>query len=179
MTAAGGPNTVKNREHGSLLAIFGIGVLLKGKSGIGKSECALDLINRGHALIADDAVDLVRCGDDVIGSSPDIIKNLLEIRGLGIVNVRDLFGAPAIRDSQKIDMIIELVEWQADMVVDRVGIDQEQRPLLGVNFPYLVIPVRMGRNLGTIVEVAVRNELLRRGGVNTALLLEKQLTEVK
>ncbi len=168
----------RDMTHGTLLDIFGVGVLLKGKSGIGKSECALELIMRGHPLVADDVVDLTLRSDHVNGSSPEPVRNLLEIRGLGIVNVRDLFGIIAVRDSKKIDMVIELTEWQPGQMVERLGVEEEQTELLGISLPYLVIPVRLGRDLGSIIEVAARNLLLRQAGINTALALEEHLDEI-
>ncbi len=168
----------REMTHGTLLDVFGVGVLLKGKSGIGKSECALELIMRGHPLVADDVVELTLRSDHVNGSSPEAVKNLLEIRGLGIVNVRDLFGIVAVRDSKKIDVVIELVEWQPKQAVERLGAEEEQTELLGISLPYLVIPVRLGRDLGSIVEVAARNLLLRRAGINTALALEEHLGQM-
>lgn len=155
--------------HGVMVDVHGVGILLEGKSGIGKSECALFLIERGHRLVADDQVDLVRMpGGHVVASSPPLLRYHLEIRGLGILPVRELFGATAVRDAMELDLVIELRSVGEDGDVDRLGLDDPRRDVLGVPIPVRTIPVRPGRDMGTLLEVAARNELLRRAGLNPA-----------
>lgn len=164
--------------HGTLMDIFGVGVLLTGRSSIGKSECALELILRGHPLVADDVVEVSRHGSYLIGRSPELVRNHLEIRGLGIVNVCDLFGIVAVRERKNLHLVIELLEWRPGQEVERLGLEERSLEILGVSLPRLVLPVRPGRNLGTIVEVAARNELLKRAGIHTALALKHRLDEI-
>jgi len=162
--------------HGVLLDVFGVGILILGKSGIGKSECALDLILRGHRLITDDMVSIQRRLPSVLfGSGFDVIQHHMEIRGLGIINIRHLFGVEAIRERKRIELVIELVAWEDQMEYDRVGLEEERYALLGVEIPMLKIPVTPGRNLSTIIEVAARNFLLKRMGYNSALEFESKL----
>jgi len=156
-------------RHGVLLDIYGLGILIEGASGIGKSECALDLIARGHRLVADDVVEVKRIGaEKLMGSSPELLREHLEIRGLGIMNIRDLFGVSAISTTKTIDLSIKLERWDEASEVDRLGIDPQAIEILGVNVPQLVIPVSPGRNLSTLVETAVRVQLLRIRGYNAA-----------
>ncbi|MEW6431339.1 MAG: HPr(Ser) kinase/phosphatase [Myxococcota bacterium] len=169
--------TATGSLHGVLLDVFGVGVLLLGKSGIGKSEIALDLIMRGHRLIADDIVNLVRRAGDVYGHGNDLIQHHMEIRGLGILNVEALFGVAAVRDRKKIELIIELVEWAPNAEYDRLGLDQESMNLVGVELPHAVVPVRPGRNMTTIVEVAARNHLLKLRGHNSAQEFADRLSQ--
>jgi HPr kinase/phosphorylase len=162
--------------HGVLMDVFGVGILILGKSGIGKSECALDLILRGHRLIADDMVSIQRrLPTSLFGSGFDVIQHHMEIRGLGIINIRQLFGVEAIRERKRIELVIELVAWGEQMECDRVGLEEEQYSLLGVDVPVLKIPVTPGRNLSTIIEVGARNYLLKRMGFNSALEFEGKL----
>ncbi len=154
--------------HGVLVDVFGVGVLLLGKSGIGKSEIALDLVMRGHRLVADDIVNLLRRGVDAHGHGNDLIQHHMEIRGLGILNIKDLFGVAAVRDRKKIELIIELVEWNPNAEYDRLGLEEDSMNLVGVDVPHAVVPVRPGRNMTTIVEVAARNHLLKLRGHNSA-----------
>jgi len=162
--------------HGVFLDVFGVGILILGKSGIGKSECALDLILRGHRLIADDMVSIQRrLPSALIGSGFDVIRHHMEIRGLGIINIRHLFGVEAIRERKRIELVIELVAWDEQMEYDRVGLEEERYAILGVEIPMLKIPVTPGRNLSTIIEVAARNYLLKRMGHNSALEFESKL----
>ncbi|GMU59499.1 MAG: hypothetical protein AMXMBFR34_12620 [Myxococcaceae bacterium] len=169
--------TATGSLHGVLLDVFGVGVLLLGKSGIGKSEIALDLIMRGHRLIADDIVNLVRRAGDVYGHGNDLIQHHMEIRGLGILNVEALFGVASVRDRKKIELIIELVEWAPNAEYDRLGLDQESMNLVGVELPHAVVPVRPGRNMTTIVEVAARNHLLKLRGHNSAQEFADRLSQ--
>ncbi len=162
--------------HGVLMDVFGVGLLLLGKSGIGKSECALDLILRGHRLVADDMVHIQkRSPSSVIGSGFEVIQHHMEIRGLGILNIRSLFGVEAIREKKKIELILELMEWDAHREYDRLGFEEEKFSILGVELPMLRIPVTPARNLTTIIEVAVRNHLLKVMGYDSALEFEKKL----
>lgn len=162
--------------HGVLLDVFGVGVLILGKSGIGKSECALDLITRGHRLVSDDVVKIIQTEPTTLfGTSFNLIKNLMEIRGLGIINIRDLFGVEAIRKRKKIDLVVELVDWLSIEKPERLGLDQKTLKILNVDMPFIRIPVTPGRNLTTIIEVAARNHILRISGILTPMELEKQL----
>jgi len=155
--------------HGCLVDVYGVGILLIGKSGIGKSECALGLVERGQRLVADDIVVIRRKVQDAIfGSAADLIKYHMEIRGLGILNIKDLFGVSSIRRNKKIELVVELVEWSEDLDVERLGLDEHTYPILELDIPYLKIPVRPARDLTMIVEVAARNHLLRRMGFNAA-----------
>jgi HPr kinase/phosphorylase len=156
-------------RHGVLIDIYGLGVLIEGASGIGKSECALDLIARGHRLVSDDVVEVRRIGADRLsGTAPELLREHLEIRGLGIINIRDLFGVSAISASKNIDLSIMLERWDEASEVDRLGIDAQAIEILGVDVPQVLIPVSPGRNLSTLVETAVRVQLLRQRGYNAA-----------
>ena len=164
--------------HGVLLDVLGIGILLLGKSGIGKSETALDLLARGHRLVADDIVDIRQKGPNfVFGSGSGIIRHHMEIRGLGIINIKDLFGISAVRDTKKIELVIELVEWNADEEYDRLGLDDLFYEVLDVRIPMLKLPVRPGRNIATIIEVSARNQLLKFQGHNSARAFQEQLNK--
>jgi HPr kinase/phosphorylase len=156
-------------RHGVLIDIYGLGVLIEGASGIGKSECALDLIARGHRLVSDDLVEVRRIGADRLsGTAPELLREHLEIRGLGIINIRDLFGVSAISASKNIDLSIMLERWDEASEVDRLGIDAQAIEILGVSVPQVLIQVSPGRNLSTLVETAVRVQLLRARGYNAA-----------
>ena len=162
--------------HGVLVDILGVGVLITGPSGIGKSECALELVVRGHRLVADDVVVVKKTpGGKLIGSGPEIIKYLVEVRGLGIVNVRDLFGISAIKTKKAVDLVVELVLWDEKESYDRLGIDEHTYTVAGVSLPYMRMPVTPGRNIAIIVEVAARNHALKSQGANAALFLERRL----
>jgi HPr kinase/phosphorylase len=162
--------------HGVLIDVFGVGVLILGKSGIGKSECALDLILRGHRLVADDMVYIQkRAPNTLIGSGFEVIQHHMEIRGLGIINIRSLFGVEAIRERKKIELVLELMEWDTSREYDRLGFEEEKYTILGVDLPMLKIPVTPARNLTTIIEVAARNHLLKVMGYDSALEFEKKL----
>ncbi|MGD9653033.1 MAG: HPr(Ser) kinase/phosphatase [Candidatus Dadabacteria bacterium] len=151
--------------HGVLMDIHRLGVLLLGKSGIGKSECALDLILRGSKLISDDIVEIRKVGPTrLVGNGPERIKHLMEIRGVGIINIKDLFGTTSVMERREIDMVIELVQWNPDTEYDRLGIETGTYNILGIDLPHLVIPVSPGRNTATIIEVAARNQLLKQSG---------------
>ena len=166
----------KTTMHGVLVDVFGIGVLLLGKSGIGKSETALELVMNGHRLVADDIVEVSRReGQTLIGTGPDIIKHHMEIRGLGILNITDLFGVSAVRDLKKIEVVAELVEWKAEEEYDRLGVDDLNYTILGVQIPLIRLPVRPGRNLAAIVQVAARNQLLKIKGHHSAREFQERL----
>ena len=155
--------------HGVLMDVFGIGVLIIGKSGIGKSELALDLVLRGHRLVADDIVNIKKKPPSTLyGSGSEIIKYHMEIRGLGIINIRDLFGISAVRDRKVIELIAELHEWDPKSEYDRLGVEEKKYTLLDVRIPFVQVPVRPGRNLAAIIEVASRNYLLKLGGHHSA-----------
>jgi HPr kinase/phosphorylase len=164
--------------HGVLVDIYGIGILISGTSGIGKSETALELVKRGHRLIADDAVEIRQSAPNVlVGNAPELIKHLLEIRGVGIINVMTLFGAGAIRNSTRISVVINLEIWQQDKQYDRLGLDEETTRIIDTDLTLVTIPVRPGRNLAVIVEVAAMNFRLKRMGYNAAQQFTNKLTE--
>ena len=170
--------TATGSLHGVLLDVFGVGILLLGKSGIGKSEIALDLIMHGQRLIADDVVNVVRRSGDVYGHGNDLFQHHMEIRGLGILNLEALFGIAAVRNRKKIELIIELVEWAPKAEYDRLGLEQESMNVVGVEVPHAIVPVRPGRNMSTIVEVAARNHLLKLRGHNSATIFANRLGQV-
>lgn len=156
-------------RHGVLIEIYGEGVLILGDSGVGKSETAIELVKRGHRLVADDAVEIRRTSNiTLVGSSPDNIRHFLELRGIGIINARQLFGIGAVKVSEKIDMVVELEPWNPEKVYDRMGVDNHYMSILGVKVPYLTIPVKPGRNLAVILEVAAMNNRQKKMGYNAA-----------
>jgi len=163
--------------HGVLVDIYGVGVLITGQSGVGKSEAALELIKRGHRLVADDSVEIRKEDDDrLIGSSPPLIKHFLEIRGLGIIDVMTLFGAGSVIDRKNISLIIHLELWDDYKQYDRLGLDEETMEIMDVHLPRATIPVRPGRNIAVIIEVAAMNFRLKRMGVNAAKDFSTRLT---
>jgi HPr kinase/phosphorylase len=160
--------------HGILLGMYGLGVLLLGDSGIGKSECALDLITHGHHLISDDLVLIKRVGDKLEGKSPELTYEHLEIRGLGILNIRDLFGVSAIGKDKNIDVCVELKKWNEVEEIDRLGLEIFEENIFGIKIPKFVLPVSSGRNISTLVETAIRLHLLKMSGYDAAQkLIEK------
>ena len=162
--------------HGVLVDVLGVGVLIIGKSGIGKSECALDLVARGYRLVSDDVVIVKRMPPSVLfGSSSELIKYHMEIRGLGIINVKDLYGITAIREKKQMDIVVELVKWDSETEYDRLGLEENTYNILGVDLPYLRVPVSPGRSVATIVEVAARNQILKIMGHHPAKALEREL----
>jgi HPr kinase/phosphorylase len=164
--------------HGVLVDVYGVGMLITGGSGIGKSETALELVKRGHRLIADDAVEIRQTSDNnLFGTAPDLIRHLLEIRGLGILNVMTLFGAGAVRNQVSISLVVKLENWQQDKQYDRLGLDEETTKIIETEVPLLTVPVRPGRNLAVILEVAAMNFRLKRMGYNAALQFTNKLTE--
>jgi HPr kinase/phosphorylase len=157
-------------------------VLIAGDSGIGKSECALDLVVRGHRLVADDAVEVRRRGEtDLIGTCPELTRHHMEVRGLGVINIRDLFGVASTRMSKRMEMVVQLERWDPTRQYDRLGLEENVYELFGVKIPLVHMPVAPGRNLAILVEVAARNQLLRARGMNAARdlasRLEQQLRE--
>ena len=162
--------------HGVLVDIYGIGVLITGKSGVGKSETALELVKRGHRLVADDCVEIRQEDQDtLVGTSPDLIEHLLEIRGLGIINVMTLFGAGAVRNYKRITLVISLEIWDQKKNYDRLGLDEEKMKIIDTELTKITLPVRPGRNLAVIIEVAAMNFRLKRMGVNAAQQFSERL----
>jgi HPr kinase/phosphorylase len=165
--------------HGVLIDIYGVGVLITGKSGVGKSETALELVKRGHRLVADDCVEIRQEDDDtLVGNSPELIEHLLEIRGLGIINVMTLFGAGAVRNYKKISLVIHLELWDQTKQYDRLGLDEETMRIIDTSVTKLTVPVRPGRNLAVIIEVAAMNFRLKKMGVNAAEQFASRLSDV-
>ena len=165
-------------RHGVLLDILGLGVLITGESGIGKSECALDLIGRGHRLVADDTVEVKVRGESVrSGTCPGVTRHYVEIRGLGLVNVTDLFGVSATRSSKRIELVVQLERWEAGREYDRLGLTLDSYEILGVSIPMVRMPVAPGRNVAMLVEVAARNSVLRSRGRHAARLLAERLED--
>ena len=164
--------------HGVLLDILGLGVLVIGESGIGKSECALDLVVRGHRLVADDVVEL-RCRAQafVIGTCPELTRHHMEIRGLGLINVQDLFGVASTRSSKRVELVVQLERWEHGREYDRLGIDEESYEIVGTKLPMIRMPVAPGRNVSILVEVAARNQLLRARGHHSARRLVDRLNQ--
>lgn len=164
--------------HGVLIDVFGVGMLIIGQSGIGKSELALDLVLRGHRLVADDIVNIKkRPPATLYGMGSEIIKYHMEIRGLGIINIKDLFGIASIRDRKLVELVAELKEWDPRAEYDRLGAEEQHYTLLDVHLPYMQIPVRPGRNLTTIIEVAARNQLLKLAGHNSAREFQEHINQ--
>jgi HPr kinase/phosphorylase len=162
--------------HGVLVDVLGVGVLLLGKSGIGKSECALELVLRGHRLVADDVVSIKKkMPGALVGQAAQQIQHHMEIRGLGILNIKDLFGVAAIREKKIIDIVLELVEWDPEVEYDRLGLDDQVYSILGVDLPHLKVPVRPGRDLASIIQVAARNFLLKWMGYHSAREFQEKL----
>ncbi|MGN0630460.1 MAG: HPr(Ser) kinase/phosphatase [Ruminococcus sp.] len=156
-------------RHGVLIEIYGEGVFITGESGVGKSETAIELVKRGHRLVADDAVEIRKVSNDtLVGSSPDNIRHFLELRGIGIINARRLFGIGAVKSRENIELIVEMEQWNPEKIYDRMGVDTQYVSLLGVKVPSLTIPVRPGRNLAVILEVAAMNNRQKKMGYNAA-----------
>ena len=157
-------------RHGVLIEAYGEGVLITGESGIGKSEAALELVKRGHRLIADDAVEIKKISaNSLLGTSPELIRNYIELRGIGIINVAKLFGVGAVRAENQIDLVVNIVHWNTQEVYDRLGLEDKYMEILGVNVPLNVIPITPGRNLAMILEVAAMNNRQKKMGYNAAL----------
>ena len=166
-------------RHGVLVDVYGVGVLLTGESGVGKSEAALELVKRGHQLVADDVVDICRVADDrLIGEAPEMVRHFMEIRGIGIIDIRAMYGVGSVIISKSIDMVIHMEKWDQTKEYDRLGLTEETVTILGVKVPYQIMPVRPGRNLAIIIEVASRNLSLRRLGYSAAHELDRRLNEM-
>lgn len=165
-------------RHGVLVEVYGEGILLLGDSGVGKSETAIELIKRGHRLIADDAVEIKKVSaTTLVGQAPDLIRHYVELRGIGIVDVRRLFGMGAIKETEKIDLVINLEPWRQGKMYDRLGLEEETTNILGIDVPTILIPVSPGRNLSVVIEVAAMNNRQKRMGYNTAAEFNKRLME--
>ena len=162
-------------RHGVLLDVSGEGVMITGDSGIGKSESAIELIMRGHRLVADDAVEIRRISDQLIGTAPEVIRHYIELRGIGVIDVRQLFGMSAIRTESQIDLVVQFEQWDNTKFYDRLGIEDHYVEILDVKVPCVTIPVRPGRNLASIVEVAAMNNRHRRYGFNAAQELAQRV----
>ena len=155
----------------------GEGVLIMGDSGVGKSETAIELVKRGHRLIADDAVEISRVSDVLTGTAPELIRHYIELRGIGVVDVRRLFGMSAVKVESQIDLVVNLEQWKEGFAYDRLGLDDQTVSILGVQLPTLTIPVQPGRNLAVIIEVAAMNNRHKKMGYNAALELTTQLSQ--
>ncbi len=162
-------------RHGVLLDIYGEGVLITGESGVGKSETAIELVKRGHRLVADDAVEIRRVTNQLIGKAPELIRHYIELRGIGVIDVQQLFGMSAVKLESQIDLVVYLERWQEDKFYDRLGLDEEKVDILGMKLPILTIPVQPGRNLAAIVEVAAMNNRAKKYGYNAAKTLVETL----
>ncbi len=163
-------------RHGVLVEVYGEGILILGESGVGKSETAVELVKRGHRLVADDAVEIKKVSAiSLVGSSPEIIRHFIELRGVGIIDVKEIFGIGAVKNTEKIDMVINLEPWVDGRHYDRLGIDDEYTEILGIQIPSLLIPVKPGRNLAIIIEIAAMNNRQKRNGYNAAEELNKRL----
>lgn len=166
-------------RHGVLVEVYGEGVLLLGDSGIGKSETAIELIKRGHRLIADDAVEISKVSEKtLVGKAPEIIRYYMELRGIGIIDIRRIFGAGAVKETEKIQLVINLEPWIEGKIYDRLGIENEYMDILGIKVPSITVPVRPGRNLAVIMEIAAMNARLKKMGYNTAEEFNKKLEEI-
>ena len=165
-------------RHGVFVEVYGEGVLILGESGVGKSETAIELVKRGHRLIADDAVEIKKVSSKtLVGTAPEIIRYFVELRGIGIVDVRRLFGMGSVKESEKIDLIINLESWQDGKMYDRLGLDEQTTDILGINVPSIVLPVCPGRNLSVVIEVAAMNNRQKKMGYNTAEEFNKRLMQ--
>ncbi len=165
-------------RSGVFVDVYGVGILILGKSGIGKSECALDLIDRGHRLVADDVVMIMKKDTEtLVGSCPDLTSHHMEIRGLGIINIKDLYGVSSIQKKKEIDLVLELVEWTASESFDRLGLEEQTFGIMDVMKPFLRMPVTPGRNMALIMEVAARNHLLKATGFSSVHRFESRLDQ--
>ena len=165
-------------RHGVLVEIYGEGILIIGESGVGKSETAIELLKRGHRLVADDAVEIKKVSNrTLVASSPKIIQHFIELRGIGIVNVKNIFGMGAVKDTENVDLVVNLEQWRSGIEYDRLGLENEYTDILGVKVPQITIPVKRGRNLAVILEVAAMNNRQKRMGISAAQELNQRLTE--
>ena len=161
--------------HGVLLDVYGVGVLLSGASGIGKSETALEMVKRGHRLVADDMVMIKNVKNRIFGTAPDVIRFFMEIRGIGIIDVKNMYGVGSVLYEKEVELVLELEKWDNDKQYERLGKDEQYFEMLGVSIPKITIPVRPGRNLAIIAEVAARNYRLKKSGYNAAVEIDKKL----
>ena len=165
-------------RHGVLVEIYGEGVFITGESGVGKSETAIELVKRGHRLIADDAVEIRRMGDgELMGSAPELIRHYMELRGIGVVDIQQLFGVSAVKDNAQIDLVINLELWKDGAVYDRLGLEEQTTEILDVEVPTITIPVKPGRNLAVILEVAAMNNRHKKMGFNAALAFTEKINK--
>jgi len=165
------------QTHGALIHVLGVGVLLLGPSGVGKSECALELVCRGHQLVADDVVRIRAVESVLLGTSPDLIRHYIEIRGIGLLYIPDLYGTDSVRVESPVDLLVHLEPWREDVEYERIGLERQREELAGVAIPSLVLPVRPARNMATLVEVGVRDHLQRAAGSNAARRLDDRMRE--
>ncbi|MCD6487446.1 MAG: hypothetical protein J7K35_09015 [Syntrophobacterales bacterium] len=164
--------------QGVLIELFGIGIIITGGSGIGKSECGLELITRGHRLVADDSVDIIKAPDGTLyGKCPDVTRHFMEIRGIGVVNVESLFGRDAVSDGISVDIIVELIRWEDWNDMDRLGSKEQHCRILAVDLPILRLPVRSGGNMATVIEIVARNHILKKRGYNASMDLIKKVSD--
>jgi HPr kinase/phosphorylase len=164
--------------HASLVDVYGVGMLYIGQSNIGKSECVLDLVERGHRLVTDDMVRLIRIGDSVIGKSNNIINHHMEIRGIGIIDIRSMFGIHAVRKVKKVEIIVELQQWQPEQSYERTGLDDQHVEIMGISIPKVVIPILPGKNITVISEVIAMNTLMKMNGIDVAAEFNKNLLKI-
>ena len=165
-------------RHGVLVEVYGEGILIMGDSGVGKSEAAIELLKRGHRLVADDAVEIKRVSSKtLVGSAPDIIRHFVELRGIGVIDVKEIFGIGAVKDTESIDLIIHLEQWQEGRQYDRLGMVEEYTNVMGINIPSMTVPVKIGRNIAVIIEVAAMNNRQKRMGYNAAVELNNRLMQ--
>lgn len=163
-------------RHGVLVEVYGEGILILGESGVGKSEAAIELLKRGHRLVADDAVEIKRVSTKtLVGSSPEIIRHFVELRGIGVIDVKEIFGIGAVKDTESIDLIIHLEPWEEGKQYDRLGMVDEYTNIMGINIPSMTVPVKIGRNIAVIIEVAAMNNRQKRMGYNAAVELNNRL----
>jgi HPr kinase/phosphorylase len=166
-------------RHGVLVSVDGIGVLLTGESGVGKSEAALELIRRGHQLVADDVVDICKVSDNrLVGECPEMVRHFMEIRGIGIIDIRTMYGVSAVAQSRSIDLVMNMEQWVSGKAYDRLGLHEEYPTILGVKVPSQTLPVRPGRNIAIIIEVAAKNLSLKRMGYSAAKELDRRMQEM-
>ncbi len=163
--------------HAGLMEVFGTGVLIRGKSSVGKSETGLDLLIRGHRLVADDVVDIKKIDDKLVGSCPENIRHFMEIRGLGILDIRRLYGVGSVKEDAFIELVVELEEWDEEKEYDRLGLWENYTEILGISLPQIIVPVKPGRNVAMIIEVATRNNRQKKMGYNAAAVLNKRLID--
>jgi len=169
---------LRTHLHGVLVDVYGLGLLITGESGIGKSECALDLIDRGHRLVADDVVEIKRVADALVGSSPELTRFHMEVRGLGIININDLYGVSSIRATKRAELVVELRRWESGDDHERLGLRDARFEVLGLELPMIQIPLAPGRNTAILVEVAARNQLLKESGYHAARSLVERVDEL-